>query len=96
MLGRSCELNLLIANAQEGVRAALSTLIATFRNRRRLLLYEVENIVDNFQTQMISVHTDGLSPIRTSIIGELMENTYKSANREYGTCILPSLPHFVR
>ena len=78
------------------MRATLNTLTATFRNRRRLLLYEVENIVDDFQTGMISVHTDGLSPVRTSIIGELMENTYQSANREYGTCILPSLPHFVR
>ena len=89
------ELKPLLASAQEGARAALVTLTATFRKRRGLLLNELEDIVNNFETKMISVHTDGLSPIRTSIIGELMENTYKSANREYGMFILPILPHFV-
>lgn len=76
------------------MRTALNTLTATFRNRRGLLLYEVEDIIENFQAKMFSVHTDGLSPIHTSIIGELMKNTYESANREHGTCILPSLLHF--
>ncbi|KAF2789491.1 hypothetical protein K505DRAFT_365563 [Melanomma pulvis-pyrius CBS 109.77] len=72
------------ANAETGVRTALLTLTETFRHRTRLILYEVENIIEEFQAEMMSVRTDGLSPVRTSIVGQLMEDTYQTASRECG------------
>ncbi|KAF2710421.1 hypothetical protein K504DRAFT_405554 [Pleomassaria siparia CBS 279.74] len=74
-----------IPNADDGARAGIRTLIATFRHRRHLLSYDFENITDDFRAQISAVQTDALSPIRTSIIGTLMENKYKRANREYGS-----------
>jgi hypothetical protein len=49
-------------------------------------------IIEDFQVKMSSVQTDALSPIRTSIVGQLMEGTYDKANREYGMSKFPPVP----
>ncbi|KUL85849.1 hypothetical protein ZTR_07402 [Talaromyces verruculosus] len=72
-------------NSDRSLQDRLNPLIATLRHRETLLLSSVETIIEDFQVKMSSVHTDALSPIRTSIVGQLMEGTYNEANKEYGT-----------
>lgn len=73
-----------IANSDRSLQYRFNPLIATLRHREALLLGSVETIIDDFQVKMSRVQTDALSPIRTSIVGQLMEGTYDEANREYG------------
>ena len=79
-------------NSDRSLQDRLNPLIATLRHRETLLLSSVETIIEDFQVKMSSVHTDALSPIRTSIVGQLMEGTYDEANREYGMFQTPPFP----
>lgn len=72
-------------NPDEEVRNALRTLTGTLQHRRRLLVRAVENVIEDFRSSLHSTHTDAFSPIRTSIVGKLMEGSYHAANMEYGT-----------
>ncbi|KAF2266375.1 hypothetical protein CC78DRAFT_459505 [Lojkania enalia] len=67
------------------VQAALRTLTATLRHRKFLLLHAIQNITEDFQRKMSILQTDAFAPIRTSIVGQLMETAYHSANMEYGS-----------
>lgn len=71
------------------MQARLNPLVATLRHRRSLLLNAVEIIIEDFREMMSHIETDVLSPIRTSIIGQLLEETYNAANMENGKFYAP-------
>lgn len=73
-----------IANSDHTLQVRLNPLIATLRHRKSLLLHGVDTIIEDFQSKMSNVQTDAFSPIRTSIIGQLMDAAYNAANMEYG------------
>ncbi|KAF2108978.1 hypothetical protein BDV96DRAFT_652220 [Lophiotrema nucula] len=68
-----------------GIRNELSELTANLRRRRELILHGIENANEDFQEQLSRLQTDALAPVRTAIIGQLMQGSYESANMEYGT-----------
>ncbi|KAF1998022.1 hypothetical protein P154DRAFT_440141 [Amniculicola lignicola CBS 123094] len=66
-------------------RHPLLTLIAAMRHRRDLLLHSLEDVGLDFQSKISALRTDAFSPIRTSIIGQIMEPAYNAARRDLGT-----------
>ncbi|KAF2462919.1 uncharacterized protein BDR25DRAFT_298822 [Lindgomyces ingoldianus] len=65
--------------------SALRTLANTLGHRKDLTLYGIEKASESFHSELLSLHTDAFSSIRTAFIGKLMENTYHAANMEYGS-----------
>jgi hypothetical protein len=82
-----------IANSDRNLQAVLNSLTSTLINRQNLLLYDIENILEDFEAEMFTIQTDSLSPIRTSIVGQIMAETYRKAKMEYGmfSCAILSL-----
>lgn len=60
------------------------TLTATLRHRRGLLLYGIEDVIEDFQAKISTLRTDAFSPIRTSVVGKFLQKTYEEAMGEYG------------
>ncbi|ORY11257.1 hypothetical protein BCR34DRAFT_484487 [Clohesyomyces aquaticus] len=73
------------AASQQQTRTALRTLLATLRSRRGIVMYSIEDLTLTYHRRLSSLQTDAFSPIRTSIIGQLLEPTYRAANMECGT-----------
>ena len=65
-------------------RSAMRALAATLHHRKDLVLYSIEKANESFQYELCSLRTDAFSSIRTAFIGKIMEDTYHSANMEYG------------
>lgn len=74
----------MIANSDRNLQAVLNSLTSTLIHRQSLLLYGIENIFEDFEEDMSTVRTNSFSPIRTSIVGQIMEETYNTANMQYG------------
>lgn len=74
----------MIANSDRDLQAVLNSLTSTLIHRQSLLLYNIENIFEDFEEEMFTLRTNSFSPIRTSIVGQIMEETYNTANLEYG------------
>ncbi|KAJ4353988.1 uncharacterized protein N0V89_005720 [Didymosphaeria variabile] len=72
------------AQARNDNRSALHALTATLRHRQDLLLYDIENAVNDFQHELSTLRTNAFAPLRTAFIGQLMDNTYRAANMEHG------------
>ncbi|KAE9378390.1 hypothetical protein N431DRAFT_400024 [Stipitochalara longipes BDJ] len=60
------------------------TLGETMRSRQHLLLADIEQACENFETELSLLRTDAFSGLRTSFIGELMKESYEECNRDYG------------
>ena len=65
-------------------RPALHSLAATLRHRGDLLLYDIDDLIEDFVTELSSLRTDALAPFRTAFVGHIVEDAYRSANGEYG------------
>ncbi|KAF4626102.1 hypothetical protein G7Y89_g12058 [Cudoniella acicularis] len=61
-----------------------STLSRAMMSRSHLLLADVEQACEKFETDLNMLRTLALSGIRTSLIGQLMENSYRGCNAEGG------------
>ncbi|QKX56123.1 uncharacterized protein TRUGW13939_03223 [Talaromyces rugulosus] len=72
------------ANSDRNLQAVLNSLTSALIHHQSLLLYDIENILEDFEEEMFTVQTDSLSPIRTSIVGQIMAETYGKAKVEYG------------
>ncbi|KAF1809509.1 hypothetical protein P152DRAFT_441705 [Eremomyces bilateralis CBS 781.70] len=62
----------------------IRTLGGTLQHRRGLLLDEVERTQESFEDDLRQIERDTFTGIRSSIIGELMEGSYRSCNLEGG------------
>jgi hypothetical protein len=71
-------------NSDERLRNALRTLTETLQHQKRLLLSQVENTFEEFQAKVSKDQVDALSTVRTSIIGQYLDEYYRAANAEYG------------
>ena len=60
------------------------TLWTSLKHRKEMLHNSIEKCVEAFQSQIQTTQIDAFSSIRTSIIGELLEASYRMANREHG------------
>ncbi|KAF2240355.1 hypothetical protein BU26DRAFT_442855 [Trematosphaeria pertusa] len=72
------------AGARNKTYSALHTLTATLRHRQDLMLYGIEDAIEDFRTQLSNLRTDALAPIRSAFIGKLMDDTYQAAQMEHG------------
>jgi hypothetical protein len=61
-----------------------STLSQAMVSRQHLLLADVEQTCEKFNTELSTLRTVALSGIRTSLIGQLMEDSYRECNAEGG------------
>ncbi|KAF1811517.1 hypothetical protein P152DRAFT_459457 [Eremomyces bilateralis CBS 781.70] len=86
----------LIREAMDGVIQSLSTnadipsetvetLIVTLQHRHNLLLDEVDQTHELFEEKLRHIETATFTGIRTSIIGELMKESYEKCKNELGT-----------
>lgn len=77
--------------AAESTRNAMRTITGILRHRKDLAVHGIEQAIDNFFSDLSTLHTNMFSFIRTAFIGRLMENTYHAASMEYGKSpLLPS------
>ncbi|OQV10816.1 hypothetical protein CLAIMM_14754 isoform 3 [Cladophialophora immunda] len=74
-----------LSDSTDGTTRSLRTLNRTMRHRQALLLSAVEELEDNFQSDLSILRTDAFSGIRTSFIGQLMEVSYTRTIQEQGT-----------
>ena len=72
------------AQSVGGGHTALLTLAGTLRHRKGLAHSMLEGIIEEYQYEMVSLRSDVLGPMRTSIIGELMEDSCRTANMDNG------------
>lgn len=61
------------------------TLSRTLKHQYHVLKYSMEKCIEEFQAKLRLLQADAFSPVRTSIVGKLLEQTYRSANKEHGT-----------
>ncbi|KAF2740486.1 hypothetical protein EJ04DRAFT_559010 [Polyplosphaeria fusca] len=66
-------------------RHALQILARNLRRRKAILTDTLSIANEDFQAKLTAIKTDAVSPVRTSIIGQLIEPSYRNANMEYGT-----------
>ncbi|KAI0803895.1 hypothetical protein GGR55DRAFT_699812 [Xylaria sp. FL0064] len=57
---------------------------STLVSQKRVMVVDLEAILDDLQGNLRTLRTDALSGIRTSFIGKAMENAYEKARRESG------------
>jgi hypothetical protein len=63
-------------------------LTATLRHRHNLAAYAVDDAYVAAKTQLATLCADAMSPVRTSIFGQLMEPAYRGCNMEFGEFFL--------
>ncbi|RSM10793.1 hypothetical protein CEP52_003372 [Fusarium oligoseptatum] len=63
----------------------LAPLMEALFRRQQLLLGSIEQINEQFETDLGLVRIDALSGLRTSAIGRAMESSYRRCNQEHGT-----------
>lgn len=72
---------------------AMRTLAATVQHQLLSLLFDLDNLFENFFNGLDALRTDSLSSIRTAFLGQLMEDSYHEANMEHGKHIFQSVLH---
>ncbi|OHF03901.1 hypothetical protein CORC01_00763 [Colletotrichum orchidophilum] len=60
------------------------TISQALLSRKAILTSKVQALCDNFSVDLGTVRIDALTGIRTSLIGEAMERSYRSCNHEFG------------
>jgi hypothetical protein len=66
------------------VQSTMQTLTGILHHRKDLVILGIEQAIENFHSDMIYLRSDIFTPVRTSIIGKLMQDTYHAANMESG------------
>ncbi|KAH6642927.1 hypothetical protein C7974DRAFT_301862 [Boeremia exigua] len=66
-------------------RSVARVLHGILDHRKDLVLYGIEDAIEEYRRGLRYLETDALAPVRTSFMGKLMEDTYHAANMEYGT-----------
>jgi hypothetical protein len=88
-------LTVLAAQTQNDPQSTLYALTATLRHRQDSILYDIEDTVEDFHHQLSTLRIDALEPLRSAFVGQLMEDTYQSANMERGMYLFKRLIYFV-
>ncbi|KAF1845874.1 uncharacterized protein K460DRAFT_366720 [Cucurbitaria berberidis CBS 394.84] len=71
-------------NMDDSTRTTLETLTGTLRHRQGLLDYAIENALEDVYMELSTLRINALSSVRTSIIGQLIDDSYHNANMQYG------------
>ncbi|KAK2054164.1 hypothetical protein LY76DRAFT_523077, partial [Colletotrichum caudatum] len=75
----------LILTELEGLPRTRRVLYVALRSRRKAIVSEAEALFEKFNEELGTLRIDALSGIRTSLIGQAMEASYRDCNMQYGT-----------
>jgi hypothetical protein len=72
------------------IRSTVKTFLGNLLHRQDLTLADVKKTIKEFGPRLTEFHRDAFSPLKTAIIGTLMEGTYHKANLQSGKLCTPA------
>ncbi|KAK1566032.1 uncharacterized protein LY79DRAFT_529529, partial [Colletotrichum navitas] len=75
----------LILTELEDLPRTRRVLVAALECRRKAIVSEAEALFGKFNEELGTLRIDALSGIRTSLIGQALEKSYRDCNMQYGT-----------
>jgi hypothetical protein len=72
------------------VRSTVETFLGNLLHRQGLAQSNVKKAIKEFGPSLTKLHSDAFSPVRSAIIGTLMEVTYRRANLVRGKLYTPT------